>query len=144
MLTPQELCEKIPALAHREDLTHEDTFLVARDDLVATITTLKDELNYKGLLDLTLAEFPEEILGIYVLMDLDTMHMITLEVPVPLDSLHLPTLSGIFPAANHLEREAWEMFGVDYQGHPNLKRLLLADDFVGFPLRKDYTHKTRV
>lgn len=143
MLTPQDLCEKIPALAHREEAT-QTTFVVSREDLIPTMTALKEDHNFKGLLDLTLVEFPEEILGIYVLMDLDSMQMITLEVPVPLDSLTLPTLSTLYPAANHLEREAWEMFGVVYQDHPNLIRLLLPEDFVGYPLRKDYTHKSRV
>jgi NADH-quinone oxidoreductase subunit C len=50
----------------------------------------------------------------------------------------LPTVTGLWPSAGFDEREAWEMFGIVFQGHPDLRRLLTTEDFEGFPLRKDF------
>jgi NADH-quinone oxidoreductase subunit C len=50
----------------------------------------------------------------------------------------LPTVTGLWPSAGFDEREAWEMFGIVFEGHPNLQRLLTTDDFEGYPLRKDF------
>lgn len=50
----------------------------------------------------------------------------------------LPTVTGLWPSAGFDEREAWEMFGIVFEGHPDLRRLLTADDFQGYPLRKDF------
>ena len=54
------------------------------------------------------------------------------------DLPHIPSVTGLWPAANWHEREAFDLFGIVFDGHPNLKRILMADDWVGFPLRKDY------
>lgn len=143
MLTPQNICASLPALSHREELK-QDTFVVSREDFIPSMEALKNEHNFKGLLDLTIVEFEEEFLAVYILMNLASMQQINIEVPVPLDDPQIASLSQVYPHANHLEREAWEFFGVDYIGHPDLKRLLLPDDFVGFPLRKDYKHRSRV
>jgi len=50
----------------------------------------------------------------------------------------VPSVTGVWPTANWLEREIYDMFGVEYEGHPNLKRILMPDGWVGHPLRKDY------
>lgn len=50
----------------------------------------------------------------------------------------LPTITGLWPSAGFDEREAWEMFGIVFDGHPDLRRLLTVDDFEGYPLRKDF------
>lgn len=63
---------------------------------------------------------------------------IAIKVRVPRSAPHIPTVSDIWPAANWHEREAFDLLGVRFDGHPNLKRILCCDDWVGHPLRKDY------
>ena len=61
-----------------------------------------------------------------------------LKVRLPGDDPHVPTVSGVWPAANWLEREVWDLFGIVFDGHPDPRRLLMPEDWEGFPLRKDY------
>jgi NADH-quinone oxidoreductase subunit C len=56
----------------------------------------------------------------------------------------VPTLSGLYAAADWSEREVYDMFGIPFEGHPNLVRILLPDDFEGFPLRKDFPCEGRL
>ena len=63
---------------------------------------------------------------------------VRLKVPVEQDDASVPTASGLWPIANWLEREVWDMFGIRFEGHPDLRRLLMYEEFVGHPLRKDY------
>ena len=74
-------------------------------------------------------------------------HRLRLVVPVPVISgdrgpdaatAEVDSLIGLWPAANWLEREVWDMFGIGFRGHPDLKRILMYDEFEGHPLRKDY------
>jgi len=70
-------------------------------------------------------------------------HRLRLVVPVEEANAEVDSLSSLWPAANWLEREVWDMFGIAFRGHPNLKRILMYDGFEGHPLRKDYPVKKR-
>jgi len=74
-----------------------------------------------------------------------TTHRHRLRLVVPLDGSgpEVETISDLWAGANWLEREAWDMFGIDFRGHPDLRRLLMYDEFEGHPLRKDYPVKKR-
>ncbi len=65
-------------------------------------------------------------------------HHFAVRVEVDRDNPHIPTVAHIWPTADWQEREAYDMMGIVFDGHPNLERILLPDDWVGYPLRKDY------
>ena len=75
---------------------------------------------------------------VYHLYSLEHNQRVRVKVPVTVDAPQVESLTGVWPAANWFEREIWDMFGIRFSGHPNLKRLLMYEEFDGHPLRKDY------
>ncbi|GAB4358372.1 MAG: hypothetical protein OHK0021_02660 [Bryobacter sp.] len=108
-------------------------------DLPALVTYLRDQEQYDYFADLTVVDYPAMPERFELVVHLYSFaHNQRLRVKTRLaDGQSFPTLSGLFPAANWLEREAYDMFGVTFAGHPNLKRMLLPDDWQGHPLRKE-------
>lgn len=97
-------------------------------------------LTFDLLLTHTAVDWPEEnrFELVYVLYSTVHGHWLIVTTSVPRDNPVAPTVSGIWPIAHWQEREAYDMFGVQYDDHPDLRRVFLEDDWVGFPLRKDY------
>jgi NADH-quinone oxidoreductase subunit C len=75
---------------------------------------------------------------VYHLTSMTYRRRIRLEAAVSAEDPRLPSVTGVYPTADWQEREAWDMFGVIFDGHPNLTRILMPDDWEGFPQRKDY------
>jgi len=84
--------------------------------------------------------FPEEPrLGVqYELLDMHEVDRLTVKVRVPLDAPHVPSVVADWPTADHQEREVFDMFGVIFDGHPDLRRILMPEDYEGFPQRRDF------
>ena len=84
--------------------------------------------------------YPEEPrLGVhYELVDMQKVDRITVKLRVPTDAPHVPSVTPKWPTANHQEREVYDMFGVVFEGHPDLRRILMPEDFEGFPQRRDF------
>jgi NADH-quinone oxidoreductase subunit C len=118
------------------------TFYVSRDHVLDVARLLRDtpELRFAFLAELTAVDvWPREprFEVVYVLVSIE--HRLRLRMKVRLhgaDAL-LATVTGIWPAANWLEREVWDLFGIVFDGHPDPRRLLMPEDWEGFPLRKD-------
>ena len=89
-------------------------------------------------------EHPDRLAVVLHVWSTGHRHHLRLRTHVPRDGGSLPTLTGIFPGANWHERETYEMFGITFDGHPNLLPLLLPDGFEGHPLRKDFVLASRV
>jgi NADH-quinone oxidoreductase subunit C len=81
---------------------------------------------------------PGRFVVVYHLFSFPLKHRLRLEVPVDEVDAEVDSVSGLWASANWLEREVWDMFGIRFRGHQNLKRILMYDEFVGHPLRKDY------
>lgn len=114
--------------------------VVQEEQLLDVIRYLKDQLNYGTLHCLSgdhLAE-EEQLMVIYHLYSIEDDKWATLKVKMPEDSASVPSISGIFPSADWHEREAYDMLGIRFEDHPDLRRILLPNDWDGHPLRKDY------
>ena len=81
---------------------------------------------------------PERFAVVLHLYSVSKKHHVRLKTPIPEADPKLPTLIGLFKGANWFEREAWDLYGIVFEGHPKLERLLTHDAFVGHPMRKDY------
>jgi NADH-quinone oxidoreductase subunit C len=79
----------------------------------------------------------------YQLRSLAHRHRIRLKIGVPEHDARLPSLSDLWPAFNWQERETYDMYGIRFEGHPDLRRIYLYEEFVGYPLRKDYPKDKR-
>jgi NADH-quinone oxidoreductase subunit C len=84
--------------------------------------------------------YPEEPrLGVqYELLDMTNVERLTVRVRVPVDAPEVPSVTPDWPTANHQEREVFDMFGVVFTGHPDLRRILMPEDYEGFPQRRDF------
>ena len=84
--------------------------------------------------------YPEEPrLGVlYELLDMKNVDRITVKARVPVDEPRIASVVELFPGANHPEREVYDMFGVVFEGHPDLRRILMPEDYEGFPQRRDF------
>ena len=130
--------------AHRGD----HTAVVERTAIVEVLRLCRDdaELAFDMLSDLTAVDylkFPGREDGprfevVYQLYSLAHNHRVRLKVRVDEDDPVVPTAVSLWPIANWLEREVWDMFGIRFDGHPDPRRLLMYEEFVGHPLRKDY------
>jgi NADH-quinone oxidoreductase subunit C len=122
--------------------------VLAREALVEALAFCRDEpdLRMDLLVDLTAVDystFPGREDGprfevVYHLSSIPHTHRVRLKVRVEEDDPVVPTATGLWPIADWLEREVWDMFGIRFAGHPDLRRLLLYEEFQGHPLRKDY------
>jgi NADH-quinone oxidoreductase subunit C/D len=119
---------------------------VDRRGWVEAARLLRDhpELEYKLFLDLCGVDYldeegrPERYEVALHLYSVSKKHHVRLKVPVPESDPNVPTLTGVFKGANWFEREAWDLYGIVFEGHPNLVRILTHESFVGHPMRKDY------
>ena len=119
------------------------TIYVSREEMPDVARVLRDhpDLGFGLLVEVTAVDFwPREprFEVIYTLVSLEHRARVRLKVRLGGDDAHVGTVSGIWPAANWLEREVWDLFGIRFDGHPDPRRLLMPEDWEGFPLRKDY------
>ena len=122
---------------------------VAREHAVAVCTALRDrpELRFALALDITGVDFMPreprfEVVLILACLGVsgfgDTPKRLRVKFRIPGSDATMPTLSGVWPAMNWGEREVYDLFGIRFDGHPDLRRILMPDDWDGHPARKDY------
>ena len=138
MLAEQFTCDGIP------------TVWVDRGDVVEFLRELRDgaKPRFEMLFDLTAidermrthreSQPPSEFTVVYHLMSFSGNCDFRVKVPLMDADLNIPTVTGLWPAANWYEREAWDMFAINFEGHPNLYRLILPPTWEGHPLRKEH------
>lgn len=145
----------------------DETAVVPRTALLAMCTWLKEspDADFSMLTDLTVVDYlgmkpmhrvtspgAEKLRTdgkkprfevVYHLFSLSKGWRLRLKVPVDLEDAVVPSISGLWNSANWMEREAWDLYGIRFEGHPDLRRILMYEEFVGHPLRKDYPQRKR-
>jgi NADH-quinone oxidoreductase subunit C len=137
-----------PAVLDTHERLGDTTVLLDRGALFEALQFCRDEadLAFDVLMDLTAADYLKyagredgpRFEVVYHLYSLAHNHRVRLKVRVDEDDAVVPSAVELWPIANWLEREVWDMFGVRFSGHPDLRRLLMYEEFVGHALRKDY------
>ncbi|MCE2493656.1 MAG: NADH-quinone oxidoreductase subunit C [Alphaproteobacteria bacterium] len=142
-----ELAEYIAGVLPTEVLTTEIesdelTVMVGRESIVKILTFLRDDTNcgFRILIDICGVDWPEREMRFDVVYNLLSLtHNQRIRVKVQTDERHpVPSAAGVFSSAGWYEREAWDMFGIMFSGHSDLRRLLTDYGFDGHPLRKDF------
>lgn len=122
----------------------DDVLILDRAELRASFLVFKSDprLGYDFLSDITAVDYwkkqePRFEL-VYQILSLNDRQRLRIRVPVPESDPTVESLTPLWRGANFLEREVWDLFGIRFVGHPDLRRILLYDEFQGYPLRKDY------
>jgi NADH-quinone oxidoreductase subunit C len=120
----------------------EATVVVDRDELLAALAWLRDEprLRMDALSSVTATHWPDRDPAFWVVYELRSSSLVQrlrVKVAVREDDQHVPTVTELFPTANWHERETFDLYGLMFDGHPDLTRILLPADWDGYPLRKD-------
>jgi len=116
------------------------TLLVNPPAIVGTLEFLRAK-GFSSLMSVHGVDYyPEEPrLGVhYELLDMSALDRLTVKLRVPLDEPVVPSVTPGWPTANHQEREVYDMFGVIFEGHPDLRRILMPEDYEGHPQRRDF------
>jgi NADH-quinone oxidoreductase subunit C len=143
--TVQLVQEKFPqAVVETVEFRGESTIVLLPEYLGAVCAYLQKDLRYTFLSSITAVDWPERIPRfdvVYHLLSIPNQSQLRLKVRVGQrreDHPSVPTVTGIWPGANWYEREVYDLFGITFAGHPDLRRILMPIDWTTHPLRKDY------
>lgn len=117
------------------------SLVVARDQLLAVLTSLKQDHGYDYLVDIgTIDHYTEQgrFEVFYNIFNLTDKTRIRVKCRVEEDNPSVPTAIGVWPSANWHEREAFDMMGIQFEGHPDLRRIFMPEDFAYYPHRKEF------
>jgi NADH-quinone oxidoreductase subunit C len=141
------ICGTIPVVEYQGDTT----FMIDKGDIVEAMRELRDNPRtaFDLLIDITAVDYyrrKHRFEVVYILYSLGTNTRIRLKVPLEeYDEPHAPTLTDVYECANWFERETFDMYGIVFDGHPDLRRFYMPEDFVDpetaeplYPLRKDF------
>lgn len=125
----------------------DETAVVQKEAVLDAVKFLRDDpsMQFNFLMDLTAVDylkFPQEhgmrFEVVYHFYSREFNKRFRIKTPVPENDLNVPSISSLYGVANWMEREVYDMYGISFAGHPDLRRILLFPEFEGYPLRKDY------
>lgn len=132
--------EQLPGtILDRHAFRGDQTIVIGRDSLLAVVDLLHKE-GFQLLVDITAVDWPEREQRfdvVYHWLNLASQERLRVKVPVA-EGQTVPSLTGRYRTADWFEREVFDLFGITFEGHPDLRRLLMWQDFPGHPLRKDF------
>jgi len=128
--------------AQTSEFRGEVTLLISADANVEAATVLRDEFAFDMLSVVTAVDYCPQTNPrfhlVYIFYSTANHAYLNVRVPLDGDAPTIRTLETVYPSANWREREVWDLFGIRFEGHSDLRRLLMPPDWVGHPLRKDY------
>lgn len=144
---PERLFDQLVTYSRGQSVLHVD-----RADLATLVKTLRDDEGFNVCIDVTAVDYltytsprhlpegiePERFEVVVMLLSHEHRSRLRLRVQVPEGDPSVPTLFDIHPGSEAMEREVYDMFGIRFDGHPDLTRILMPEDWEGHPLRKDY------
>ena len=128
---------------NKSEIRHNQLYLLTdKDDFLDVTLFLKtnNDTKFRQLIDITVVDFPEKNQRfdlVYLFLSHEFNHRVVLKYSI-LENEVIPSLTSIFPSANWMEREVFDMYGVSFKDHPDLRRILTDYGFEGHPLRKDF------
>jgi NADH-quinone oxidoreductase subunit C len=139
---PHELAEVVRVRWPDATLARDEvTVVIDREELIATLERLRDDpaLRFDFLAQVTASDWPSADPRYwldYELYSIEHHHRLRIKVGLSDGDEHVPSVVGVFPTANWHERETFDFFGIVFDGHPDLRRILLPEGWEGYPLRK--------
>ncbi len=130
-----------PTLLEVRTYAGETTFIVSRDNFLSLMQALRNQYGFDYLVDIGATDHfvdGDRFEVLYNLMNLSLGVRLRVKVRLPEADPVIPTVTDLWPAANWHEREAWDMMGIRFEGHPDLRRIYLPEDFEYHPLRKEF------
>jgi NADH-quinone oxidoreductase subunit D/NADH-quinone oxidoreductase subunit C/D len=136
-----DLTARFPDIVVSDERKGYEGFVVEVDQLLEVATVIRDEMGYDYLSSVTGVDYlPDEKMEVvYHAYKSTGGPALVFKVQVPRDNPNMPSLVPVYPGADFQEREAWDLYGIRFQGHPDLRRILLWEGFAGHPMRKDWT-----
>jgi NADH-quinone oxidoreductase subunit C/D len=140
VLEKSEFEVRYPDAVMRDDRKGYEGYIVKAENLTHFATTIRDEMGYDYLASLTGVDYlpDDQMEVVYHAYRSTGGPALIFKVQVPRENPVVPSLVSVYPGANFQEREAWDLLGIRFEGHPNLKRILMWEGFEGHPLRKDW------
>ena len=134
----------------REKTFRDNRFIdVSSGVLLDVLSGLKADFGFSMLIDITVIDWldyegaTDRFSVVYLLLNVESGERLTVRTAVNLPDPQLPSVCGLWMSADWLEREVYDMFGISFSDHPDLRRILMPEEFAAFPLRKDYPLKGR-
>jgi len=123
--------------------------VAGKESLLDVMRLLREQRSFDLLVDVTCVDYlnfrdAKDRFGlVYLLASISTNERIAIRVYVNEPDLRVPSVHGLWKGADWLEREVYDMYGIEFDGHPDLRRILMPEEFTAFPLRKDYPMQGR-
>jgi NADH-quinone oxidoreductase subunit C len=141
----QKIKDRFPEVVKEDHNFRKDqTVTISKEMIRDVVQFIKEEpsLGLDFLMDLTAVDYmdrkPQRFEVVYHFYSSSHNHRVRIKIPVGEEDCLVDSLVSLYKSANWFEREVWDLYGIKFQGHPNLKRILLYEGFKGHPLRKDY------
>ena len=140
VITENELSERFPEAVSVDERKGYSGYLVKAENLIEVATYLRDEMGYDYLSSVTATDYITDDMMevVYHAFQSTGGSALVFKVQVPRGEATVPSLVPVYPGADLQERETWDLLGVKFEGHPDLRRVLLWEGFDGHPLRKDW------